>query len=165
MANQIDITDEQRTRPLSDTEVQRIVEVVDRILQDHGVEDAEMSIAVLDDQQIQVYNRKYLQHDFPTDVISFVLSDEAESLHSQLLISRQTADLVAEELPWDGDTELLLYSIHGTLHCLGYQDDTLENLAVLRNAERKYLQSAGIQHAHSHPHFDDRNKITDIVSN
>ena len=161
----IAFVDQQSLRPLSQSEQATIETTLAQLLRDHEIQHAELSIAVLDDMEIREYNRKYLEHDWPTDVISFLLSEEdCEPLEGQLLISRQTADTVAAELPWDGDAELLLYAIHGTLHLIGYDDDTPDSLGAMRNQERKYLQRAGVPGAEGHPHFAERSKAADELS-
>src|SRR3954451_21376379 len=49
-----------------------------RVLEGEGVERASLSIALVDDATIHAVNRRYLAHDSPTDVISFLLSDPDE---------------------------------------------------------------------------------------
>ena len=160
----IAFVDEQELRPLADAERQRIEQTLVKLLNDHQIQDADLSIAVLDDDTIQSYNRQYLDHDWPTDVISFLLSEEdVEPLEGQLLLSRQTADAVAAELPWDGDDELLLYAIHGTLHLIGYDDDDEISLELMRAAERQYLTAAGVVGAAGHPHFAEREKFAEAA--
>ncbi len=80
-------------------------------------------------------------------------------LDGQLLLSRETADTVANELPWDGDVELLLYAIHGTLHLVGYDDSDETDIEFMRAQERAYLLGEGIEEAIHHPHFDERAKF------
>ena len=160
----IAFVDQQELRPLEDAERQRIERTLTKLLKDHQIEDAELSIAVLDDDMIQSYNQQYLDHDWPTDVISFLLSEEdVEPLEGQLLLSRETADAVAAELPWDGDAELLLYAIHGALHLIGYDDDDEVSLELMRAAERQYLMAAGVAGAAGHPHFAEREKFAEAT--
>ena len=45
---------------------------VRRVLHDVGVSAGEIDVAVVDDTAIQEMNRRYLKHDYPTDVLSFV---------------------------------------------------------------------------------------------
>ena len=151
--------DEQQIRPLTQAESDRIEQTLTSLASDHGFEEGEISVAILDDASIQQYNKKYLEHDWPTDVISFLLSEEEDVLDGQLLISRETADTVAAELPWDGDVELLLYAIHGTLHLVGYDDHSPEDLAFMRAQERAYLLKADVPEAMNHPHFAERSKF------
>jgi probable rRNA maturation factor len=151
--------DEQNLRPVTEAECERIQRILGELAADHGFQHGEVSVAILDDASIQQYNKKYLQHDWPTDVISFLLSEEEDVLDGQLLISRETADTIAAELPWDGDVELLLYAIHGMLHLVGYDDHSPEELAFMRAQERAYLLKADVSEAMNHPHFAERSKF------
>ncbi len=54
----------------------RLREAVVRILTEERVPSAAISLALVDDAEIQRVNREFLGHDYPTDVISFRL-DEA----------------------------------------------------------------------------------------
>jgi probable rRNA maturation factor len=159
MPVKIQFVDQQVFRPVTQAELDRMESVLTQVALDHGFDEGEVSVAILDDATIQDYNRKYLEHDYPTDVISFLLSEEDESLDGQLLISRETADLVAQELPWTGDVELLLYAIHGMLHLVGYDDADATDLEFMRAQERRYLLAQGIEDAAGHPHFDERAKF------
>jgi probable rRNA maturation factor len=51
----------------------RLREAIDRILAEEGVVSAEISLALVDDAAIRRINRDFLNHDYPTDVISFSL--------------------------------------------------------------------------------------------
>jgi probable rRNA maturation factor len=52
----------------------RLREAIDRILAEEGVPTAEISLALVDDAAIRRVNREFLNHDYSTDVISFLLS-------------------------------------------------------------------------------------------
>src|SRR5690349_18474474 len=57
-----------------------------------GVHRASVSVALVDDATIREINRRHLDHDWPTDVISFVLSDPDEPvLSGELIVSAETA--------------------------------------------------------------------------
>ena len=51
---------------------------VELVLRDAGVEEGEISLALLDDQAIRRLNRDYLGIDRPTDVLAFALHEEGE---------------------------------------------------------------------------------------
>ena len=53
-----------------------LVEVAHRCLAHEGVSDATISIALVDNTTIRRLNREYLDHDFETDVLSFLLDME-----------------------------------------------------------------------------------------
>jgi probable rRNA maturation factor len=143
----IEINDEQ-TRS---SDHARLKKAVRMILKEAGIECGEISIAIVDDARMHALNRQYLQHDYPTDVLSFVLErdEEQQSLDGEIIVS---ADYAAREAPrygWSADDELLLYVIHGCLHLVGYDDQTLNGQVAMRAAESKYLAEFGLQQRNS----------------
>ena len=69
----IDIADRQTGLVLDEA---RLREAVVRVLTDERVPSATISLALVDDAEIQRINREFLGHDFPTDVISFRLNED-----------------------------------------------------------------------------------------
>src|SRR5687767_9801509 len=143
----IEIADEQKTHAFDRTRLKKAVRL---ILDDAGIERGEISIAIVDDSRIHALNRQYLQHDYPTDVLSFVLEHdkESKSLDGEIIVS---ADYAAREAPrygWNADDELLLYVIHGCLHLVGHDDQTPDGQAAMRAAEAKHLAQFGLTLRH-----------------
>ncbi len=104
-----------------------------------------ISLAVVDDPTIHEINRQYLEHDYPTDVLSFVLEDREPYLEGELVVSTDTAKRNAEEYHWPAESELLLYVLHGALHLVGYRDKQPEEIAKMRAAEAKLLAKLGVE--------------------
>lgn len=139
-ALKIEIADQQRLK----VDTEPLIEIASAILADHGVSKGELSIALVDDPTIRDLNKQYLNHDWETDVISFVL-DEGESwLAGQLIVSTDTANRIAEEIDSTFESEMALYVAHGTLHLVGFDDLEEEAAKEMRAAERKYLQQFSI---------------------
>ena len=86
----------------------------------HEVPEGEISLALLDDDGIQRLNREHLDHDYPTDVLSFSLWEEGEPVMGDVYVGYDQAvrQAAAEGIPVLD--ELLRLAIHGTLHVLGY---------------------------------------------
>ncbi len=115
-----------------------LIEAVQGVLRGEDVQAAEISIAVVADSEMQDLNRQFLDHDYPTDVLSFLL-EESPVLEGELILS---ADTAAREAPLHGlsyDEELLLYAIHGTLHLVGYDDHETQDEQLMRRKEALYL--------------------------
>ena len=106
-----------------------------------------VDIAIVDDHSMRQLNAQYLQHDRPTDVLSFVLEREASSLEGQIVVSIDTAVREAPQFGWSSDEELLLYVVHGALHLVGLNDKTAEEIVQMRAAETQYLKQLGIRQA------------------
>lgn len=141
----IEVANEQQTHAVDERRLKKAVRLV---LQDAGIERAEISIAIVDDTRMHALNRQYLQHDYPTDVLSFVLEREeaARSIDGEIIAS---ADYAAREAPrygWTAGDELLLYIIHGCLHLVGHDDQTPDGQAAMRSAEAQHLAAFGLKH-------------------
>jgi len=123
----------------------RIREVVRAALQGEGVHEAEISLAFVDNPTIHCLNKRYLDHDEPTDVLSFPLSEPgARKLVGELVIGAEIAQKEAETRGHDVQAELALYVIHGLLHLCGYDDKSGESTAEIRQRERHYLRLLGL---------------------
>lgn len=93
---------------------------VEATLRDHGADAAELSVTLLDDQAIQALNREHLNHDWPTDVLSFALWEEGEPVLGDIYIGAEQAARQAEEAEVPLTEELVRLAVHGTLHVLGH---------------------------------------------
>jgi probable rRNA maturation factor len=128
----------------------RLAGIARRVLLAEGVGRAQVSIAIVDDPTIHEVNRRHLDHDCPTDVISFVLSEPGEEMLSgELVVSAETAVRMARHdgvEPWN---ELVLYVIHGLLHLCGLDDRTEPGAAAMRRREGDLLEAEGLSHPFS----------------
>jgi probable rRNA maturation factor len=85
-----------------------------------------------------------LEHDYPTDVLSFALESDPPQLVGEIVASVDTAAQMAAEARWSAADELLLYVVHGTLHLAGYEDNTPVAAEKMRAAELAVLRRLGI---------------------
>lgn len=112
---------------------------------DAGVVRGEISIAVVDDTTMHELNLRYLQHDFPTDVLSFVLEQTSDELDGEIIVSADYAAREAPQYGWTLREELLLYVIHGALHLVGHDDTTSAAKTAMQDRETHYLRRLGIE--------------------
>lgn len=120
----------------------RIKTVARGVLQGEGLTDAKVTLAFMTDPAIHALNKRFLEHDEPTDVISFPYS--SKPLHGDLAISTETAISAAAERGHPPAEELLLYVIHGILHLCGYDDTSDKKRKVMRQKETHYLTQLGV---------------------
>lgn len=114
------------------------------VLDGEGRGEAEVSLAFVDNSTIHVLNKRYLQHDEPTDVLSFPLSEPgARKLSGEVVVGAEVARDQAAERGHDVQAELALYVIHGLLHLCDYDDHDEEGRAAMRRRERHYLTLLG----------------------
>jgi probable rRNA maturation factor len=143
-AYQVSLANEQSRHAVVEAQ---LVAAVNAVLADSTFTSATVSLAVVDDPTIHEINRRHLDHDYPTDVLSFVLHDDGEHLEGEVIISADTAAAAAAEIGWAPATEQLLYVIHGTLHLVGHDDRSPAEVDRMRAAEEKYLRQLGTQRA------------------
>ncbi len=118
----------------------RMREVARAVLDGEGVADYEISLAFVDNETVHRLNKRYLDHDEPTDVLSFPLSEpNARKLSGELVVGAEVARDQAAARGHDVQAELGLYVIHGLLHLCGFDDTTDKAAAEMRERERHYL--------------------------
>src|SRR3974390_3430242 len=101
----------------------RLRDTARAVLEGEGVREAEISLAFVDNPTIHQLNKRYLDHDEPTDVLSFPLSEPgARKLAGELVIGVEVAREQAANRGHDVSAELTLYVVHGLLHLCGYDD-------------------------------------------
>jgi probable rRNA maturation factor len=122
----------------------RVRRSLTRLLKELDCEGSEISVLLVDDEQIREINGSYLKRDHPTNVISFAMTEGAfGNLHPEtlgdIILSVETAarDALTGRLHLMDEVEFLL--IHGLLHLLGYNhENTNANEAErMQNRERE----------------------------
>ncbi len=100
-------------------------------------DEAELSIRIVDEDEITTLNREYRDKDKPTNVLSFPFSSEIEldiPLLGDIVICAQ---VVADEAKEQGKSEQAHWAhmvVHGVLHLLGYDhvdDDGAQDMEAL----------------------------------
>ena len=140
----------------------RLIRLVRSVLRQEQVAAAEISVAILDDAAIHAINRQFLNHDYPTDVISFLLDcrlvdtrpprerrhsirrGAAKAIEGEIVISAETAASNAARYGISPQDELALYLVHGLLHLCGYDDLTPQKKRLMRTRESEALARFGI---------------------
>ena len=149
----IEVNNTQRFLPVDVRRLERAVRVV---LEVESVPTAEISLAIVDNKTIHDLNRRYLHHDYATDVLSLVLESSPRPLVGEIVVSAEMAIETAPRYHWRADEELILYVIHGTLHLTGHNDQTASDRRVMRSREQLCLNRLGIVNPAEHPVSADR---------
>src|SRR5258708_36819255 len=103
----------------------RMREIVRAVLDGEGVGDAEISLAFVDNPTIHRLNQRYLQHDEPTDVLSFPLTEpNAKRLAGELVVGAEGAPHQTAARAHDLPAQLALDVIHGLLPPIRHHDHT-----------------------------------------
>ncbi len=99
--------------------------------------DGVIRVILLDDGAIHDLNRRFLQHDYPTDVITFTL--EEQPLEGEIYIGTGVAAAQATQYGVSLTNEISRLVVHGVLHLAGHDDATPELRAAMNSRETHYL--------------------------
>ena len=98
----------------------------------------DVSVVFCSDTYLLELNKRHLQHDFFTDIITFDYS-EGVRVAGDLFVSVDRVYENADAYNVSRETELNRVSVHGILHLLGYKDNTPQEVAVMREKENEAL--------------------------
>jgi probable rRNA maturation factor len=110
------------------------------VLRGEGHGSAMISVVFIDGRRCRELNRKYLQHDYATDVISFPL-EEAENLEGEIYVNLDGAREQARRYKVSFRNELTRLIVHGTLHLIGYDDRRVRDAQRMKRREEEYVNS------------------------
>jgi probable rRNA maturation factor len=117
---------------------------------DFALEDADMTIVLTDDEQLQELNRDYLGIDAPTDVLSFPAAEADPETGvpylGDILISIPRARQQAESAGHSVEAEVQLLVVHGTLHLLGHDHAEAEEKTRMWKAQAEVMSKLGLSH-------------------
>lgn len=98
-----------------------------------------LEINIVTQNDILEINKTYLKHNFTTDIITFNYSDLFNGLDGEIFISIDDAFTNSKKFKVSLSDELVRLVIHGVLHLLGYDDQTLADKKVMKKLENKLL--------------------------
>lgn len=105
----------------------------------HGREIIDVAYQFCDNPRILEFNKKFLGHNYYTDIITFDNSQSDEGIIADILISVDEVALNGEEYGTGFRDELLRVMVHGILHLSGFDDHTEEESLEMRRAEDEAL--------------------------
>ncbi|UZH56799.1 rRNA maturation RNase YbeY [Salinimicrobium tongyeongense] len=112
---------------------------IKRVIASEGKKTGEISFIFCDDDYLLEINRKYLDHDTFTDIISFDTS-VGNILNGDIFISTQRVRENAGEYNVAFEEELQRVVIHGVLHLCGYKDKSKDEEQLMRRKEEEKME-------------------------
>jgi len=106
---------------------------------------AELSVAVVDAEQMKALNRCYTGRQRETDVLAFPLADASDPMVGEVVVCATVAQDEAAARGVPAEDELALYVLHGMLHLLGYDDHTPAARRKMYAREAELLKGAGFR--------------------
>lgn len=98
----------------------------------------EINITFTSNQHILEVNKKFLNHSYYTDVITFNNCIK-NVISGDLLISVDQVAINARKYKFAPEKEMLRVILHGILHLTGYNDSSDEEIRIIRKKEDTYL--------------------------
>ena len=104
-----------------------------------GIELGALNFIFSTDRALRTINKKFLQHDFFTDVVTFNLAERDNPVIGEVYISidRVRDNALRQNEPFQKELHRVIF--HGVLHLCGYQDKSRSQLKEMRKAEDIYL--------------------------
>ncbi len=99
----------------------------------------EISFIFCSDRYLLEINKKYLEHDYYTDIITFDYC-ENNKISGDIFISLDTVLSNSKEFNTEFNDELNRVIIHGILHLIGFKDKTEEENAEMHRMEDLALE-------------------------
>lgn len=138
---------------MTQKEEEVIHSVIDEIVRRYDLSDnTEVSITLVSDEEIRGLNRDYRGKDYPTDVLSFSFDEAGDAgdipfidprgIHAlgDIIISLERAVAQAQEYGHSLEREVGFLTVHGMLHLLGFDHDTVEKEKEMRTREEMILR-------------------------
>jgi len=107
-----------------------------------GFEIGEMNVIQGDHELVLDLNRRYLESDELTDVLTFNYAESADTrrIEGEIYVDLDTAFERCAEFGVTFEEEVSRYVIHGLLHLMGHDDHTPEGKAAMHAIEDRYLK-------------------------
>ena len=102
----------------------------------------------MSDQKIKALNKKFLRHDYATDVLTFDFSNKVSldrkaanlaDLNGEVIIAPAVAARQSKVYDTKVKEEIYLYLIHGILHLLGYDDHSSGEKESMQQEQNRLL--------------------------
>lgn len=120
-------------------EKRKIKKWLNNIAKKEGFEIGTLSYLFVTDDKMCEYNKKYLNQNALTDIITFEIK-ENKKISGDVIISTERVLENAKKFNVTFKNELYRVMAHGLLHLLGYNDKNIKEKKEIRKRENYYLK-------------------------
>ncbi len=108
----------------------------------------EVRVRIVDDAEMAAAHLEYCEIEGTTDVLTFDLVDgmaaQGHPLDTDIMVCLDEAARQAPTRGHQPEHEMLLYILHGVLHCLGFDDHEEEDFIRMHAREDEVLSAIGV---------------------
>ena len=105
---------------------------------------ARVTVEIVDDHRMAALHERFSNVPGTTDVLTFPSSGPDEPVAVDIAICIDEAARQSRARGHELRRELLLYALHGVLHCTGFDDRTPDDHARMHAEEDRILQAIGL---------------------
>ena len=128
-------------QPFSFNEKKKLKEAVAHLMENEGRAFESLDYIFCSDEYLLEINQAYLKHDDLTDIITFDLSDNPDTIKGEIYISVERVQDNSILFNTSFRDELARVVFHGALHLCGYKDKSKQEQTEMRKKEDQYLQT------------------------
>lgn len=135
----ISIYNEQKAIDISKIHIKKLIK---KILDKENVNVDELVIHFVKVKKICDLHNIFFKDPSPTDCISFPIDDPQNKEHcflGEIFICPEVGIKYAKKNGLNPSDEIALYTIHGLLHLIGYNDVTKKDKTIMRKKEKKCM--------------------------
>ncbi len=103
-----------------------------------------ITVKIVDDARMRSLHERHRDSACTTDVLTFEHSGVQEPVEADIVLCVDEAARCAAELGHAIERELVLYALHGVLHCAGFDDRTPEDSEAMHAEEDRILTAVGV---------------------
>ena len=131
---------------------ERAEKTIEEVLRVEKIEEnVEVSLSIVDKDEIHILNRDYRDVDRPTDVLSFPMDEEGFDnegnpilLLGDIVICLDVAKDQAADFGHSLEREIMYLICHSTLHLLGYDHIEEADKKEMRAKEKEIMKNIGV---------------------
>ena len=121
-------------------ERRRLKTFIERMFRNEGIQINSLVIIFCSDEYLLGVNRRFLNHDYYTDIITFNLADKEELVEGEIYIStdRIRENALTNKVALQNELHRIIF--HGVLHLCGFKDKKPNEKTLMTIEENKYLK-------------------------
>ncbi|MBC6410413.1 MAG: rRNA maturation RNase YbeY [Ekhidna sp.] len=116
-----------------------LISWLENVISSHSLHPGPLNYIFCSDEYLLNINRKFLTHDYFTDIITFDNSESSNEIAGDIFISIERVKENSESIGTNFYQELSRVIIHGLLHLLGFDDKTEADKLLMVTKEEEYL--------------------------
>lgn len=105
---------------------------------------SEVTVLIVDDKTMSDLHMKHSNVEGTTDVLTFDHGGESDAIQADIAICIDVAEKESKTRGHSVQHELLLYIVHGLLHCVGFDDHDDEDHLKMHAEEDRVLTAIGV---------------------